>query len=255
MTEPRKVKGYGWLPDLPDHRDLRYSAPAAVRAELPPRVDLRPNCPPVYDQGELGSCTAQAIAGAIEFDQLRQGIREFTPSRLFIYYGERAIEGSVDIDGGAMPRDGIKVVASIGAPPESDWPYDIDRFADRPSDRAFTDALRHRIARYERLPRDLDHMKGCLADGFPFILGFAVFESFEGPEVRRSGRLNMPRRDERVIGGHAVLAVGYVERDRRFIVRNSWGPSFGMDGYFTMPYRYVLERKLAADFWTIRTVR
>jgi C1A family cysteine protease len=255
MTLPRKVKGYGWLPDLPDQRDRHYSAPASVRGDLPPRVDLRPACPPVYDQGELGSCTAQAIAGAIEFDQRRQRMPEFTPSRLFIYYNERVIEDSVDVDGGAMPRDGIKVVASLGAPPEDDWPYEVDRFDARPPAKAFRDALPHRVARYERLPRDLDHMRGCLASGFPFILGFAVYESFEGPEVRRSGRMTMPRVGERVIGGHAVLAVGYLDRERRFIVRNSWGASFGIGGYFTMPYQYLLQRPLSADFWTIRLVR
>jgi C1A family cysteine protease len=255
MTLARTVKGYGWLPDLPDQRDHRYSAPESVRGDLPPRVDLRPVCPPVYDQGELGSCTAQAIAGAIEFDQLRQGIPEFTPSRLFIYYNERVIEDSVEIDGGAMPRDGIKVVASLGAPAENDWPYDVGRFDVRPPARAYSDALPHRIARYERLPRDLDHMRGCLASGFPFILGFAVYESFEGPEVRRTGRMTMPGMGERVIGGHAVLAVGYIDREHRFIVRNSWGTAFGMGGYFTMPYAYLLQRPLSADFWTIRLVR
>ncbi|MDQ6747240.1 MAG: C1 family peptidase [Candidatus Dormibacteraeota bacterium] len=255
MTEPRQVKRYGWLPDLPDQRDLLYSAPALPPGALPARVDLRPGCPPVYDQGELGSCTAQAIAGAIEFDQLRQGITEFTPSRLFIYYNERVIERSVELDGGAMPRDGIKVVASVGAPPEVDWPYDVERFAERPSSRAYRDAARHRVSRYERLPRDLGFMKACLASGFPFIFGFAVYESFEGPEVRRSGRLGLPAAGERVIGGHAVLAVGYIERERRFIVRNSWGRSFGLDGYFTIPYQYLLRRRLSGDFWTIRMVR
>ena len=255
MTRPRKVKGYGWLPDLPDQRDHRYTMPPAIAGDLPPRVDLRPTCPPVYDQGELGSCTAQAIAGAIEFDQQRQGLTELTPSRLFIYYNERLIEHSTEVDAGAMPRDGIKVVASVGSPPEADWPYDIDRFAERPSARAFRDAARHRIARYERLPRDLDQMRACLASGFPFILGFAVYESFEGPEVRRTGRMTMPRAGERVIGGHAVLAVGYVDRERRFIVRNSWGTAFGLGGYFTMPYQYLLQRPLSADFWTIRLVR
>jgi len=180
---------------------------------------------------------------------------EFTPSRLFIYYNERVVEQSVEVDGGAMPRDGIKVVASLGAPPESDWPYVIDRFADRPPARAFRDAGRHRIARYQRLPRDLDFMRGCLASGFPFIFGFAVYESFEGPKVRRTGRLKMPLAGERAIGGHAVLAVGYLQRESRFIVRNSWGPEFGMAGYFTIPYRYLMERKLSGDFWTIRLVR
>jgi C1A family cysteine protease len=130
----------------------------------------------------------------------------------------------------------------------------VDRFDVRPPAKAFRDALPHRVARYERLPRDLDHMRGCLASGFPFILGFAVYESFEGAEVRRTGRMTMPRVGERVIGGHAVLAVGYADRGRRFVVRNSWGAAFGMDGYFTMPYQYLLQRPLSADFWTIRLV-
>jgi C1A family cysteine protease len=255
VAEPRKVKRYGWLPDLPDQRDRLYAVPAHLAGELPARVDLRPECPPVYNQGELGSCTAQAIAGAIEFDQLRQGLAEFTPSRLFIYYNERVIERAVDIDAGAMPRDGIKVVASLGAPPEADWPYNIDRFADEPPARAYLEAERHRVSRYERLPRDTELMLGCLASGFPFIFGFAVYESFEGPEVARSGRLVMPGKGERVIGGHAVLAVGYIQRESRFIVRNSWGPTFGMDGYFTIPYQYLLQRRLSGDFWTIRVVR
>ena len=255
MAHPRKIKRYGWLPDLPDQRDLLYSVPSGAPRELPPVVDMRPRCPPVYDQGELGSCTAQAIAGAIEFDQLRQGLTEYTPSRLFIYYNERVIEHSVDQDLGAMARDGIKAVAALGAPAEALWPYVVDRFAEPPPERAYADAARHRVSRYERLPRDLDHMRACLASGYPMVFGFSVYESFEGEAVRRTGRLEMPAPDERVIGGHAVLAVGYLDAERRFIVRNSWGPGFGMDGYFTMPYDYLLERSLSADFWTIQTVR
>ncbi|MFN2462549.1 MAG: C1 family peptidase [Candidatus Dormibacteria bacterium] len=252
---PRRNKRYGWLPDLPDQRDLLYAAPGHVLVDLPPSVDLRPQCPPVYDQGDLGSCTAQAIAGAIEFDLLRQHLPAFTPSRLFIYYNERVIEHCVEADHGAMPRDGIKVVASIGAPPEADWPYEVERFADRPPGQAYEEALQHRVSRYERLPRDLDHMLGCLASGFPFVFGFAVYEAFEGPEVRDTGRLDLPAAGERLIGGHAVLVVGYDAADRRFMVRNSWGPGFGMEGYFTIPFDYLLERRLSADFWTIRLVR
>src|SRR3954452_16783911 len=109
---PRKIKGYGWTRDLPDGRDMLYAAPPPALAALPRRVDLRKQCPPVYDQGQLGSCTANAIGGAIEFDQMKEKLPEiFIPSRLFIYYNERVIEGTVNTDAGPMLRDGIKTVA------------------------------------------------------------------------------------------------------------------------------------------------
>src|SRR5206468_6179120 len=122
----RSGKGFGWIPDLPDHRDFLYAAPVAMLRALPTRVDLRRQCPPIYDQGQLGSCTANAIGGAIEFDQMKQALPDvFVPSRLFIYYNERVIEGTVDDDAGAMIRDGIKSVARQGAPHETVWPYTI----------------------------------------------------------------------------------------------------------------------------------
>src|SRR5450631_3498884 len=141
-TEPKLLKthpmnrnflSYGWLPDLPDQRDLSYAAPAPLLKKLPASVDLRPQCPPVYDQGQLGSCTANAIAGAVQFDEIRSGIAPtWTPSRLFIYYNERALEGTVSADSGAQIRDGIKVIAKLGVCPESDWPYDITKFTEKP---------------------------------------------------------------------------------------------------------------------------
>src|SRR5450759_909977 len=109
-----KIARYGWLPDLPDQRDYFYAAPVEMAGALPISIDLRPQCPPVYDQGQLGSCTANAIAGAIEFDRMKQKLADFVPSRLFIYYNERVIEGTVRSDSGAMIRDGIKSVASLG---------------------------------------------------------------------------------------------------------------------------------------------
>ncbi len=107
----RKVARYGWIPDLPDHRDYTYAVPVHAIGCGGPMVDLRGQCPPVYDQGHLGSCTANAIAAAVEFDMHKQGLHAFTPSRLFIYYNERAIEGHIPCDSGAMLRDGIKAVA------------------------------------------------------------------------------------------------------------------------------------------------
>jgi C1A family cysteine protease len=257
MAAPRKtrIQRYGWIPDLPDRRDLTFAAAPATLEALPPRVDRRTDCPAVYDQGELGSCTAQAIAAALQVDQVKQAQSDaFTPSRLFIYYNERAIEGTIDEDSGAMLRDGIKSVAKLGAPHETLWPYLIPKFRARPSAAAFRDGERHQALRYQRVPRVLAQLKGCLAGGFPFLFGFSVYESFESRDVARTGAVPLPRPSEALLGGHAVLAVGYDDASQRFIVRNSWGPRWGRGGYCTMPYAYLLDGGLSDDFWTIRRI-
>src|SRR2546422_117422 len=169
MTEPRKIARYGWIPDLPDDRDHLYAAPPAILGALPASTDLRTQCPPVYDQGMLGSCTANAIGGAIEFDRLKQSLADFVPSR-------------------------------------------------------------------------------------PFIFGFTVYESFESPSVAQTGHAPMPGPTERAVGGHAVMAVGYDEASQTFLARNSWGEAWGIAGYFTMPYTYLVQPGLASDLWTIRLV-
>jgi C1A family cysteine protease len=246
---------FGWVPDVPDQRDYLYAAPHDVLAALPPSVDLTPQCPPVYDQGQLGSCTANAIGGALEFDADKQGIAGYTtPSRLFIYYNERVMEHSVASDAGAQIRDGVKSVATLGACPETEWPYVIDEFAVQPPAQCYTDATQHRAIAYQRVARTLTQMQGCLAAGYPFVLGITVYESFESPQVAQTGVVPMPAPTEQVLGGHAVLAVGYDNGAQAFRVRNSWGTGWGQAGYFTLPYQYVLETGLASDFWTIRTL-
>ena len=254
MTEPRKIAHYGWIPDLPDERDHIYAAPPPILSALPASTDLRPQCPAVYDQGMLGSCTANAIAAVIEFDRMKQKLPDLVPSRLFIYYNERVIEGTVSIDSGAMIRDGIKSVASEGVCPEPEWPYDIGKFARKPSAQCYKDAKLDRAISYQRLVQDVNQMKGCLASGFPFVFGFTVYESFEGTSVAKTGHAPMPRVGERAVGGHAVTAVGYDETKQWFVVRNSWGAGWGIKGYFTMPYAYLLQPGLSQDFWTIRLV-
>lgn len=247
---------YGWIPDFPDQRDFLYSAPPIFLRELPPKVDLRANCPPVYDQGQLGSCTANAIGGAIEFDQMKERLPQiFIPSRLFIYYNERVIEGSVGSDSGAMLRDGIKTIAKQGACPEPLWPYIIAKFKLKPSQSCYTEAAKHTAINYQRLVQSLQQMKGCLASGYPFVFGFTVYESFETTQAARTGKIPMPGSNEKVLGGHAVAAVGYNDTDRTFLCRNSWGTSWGIKGYFTIPYAYLTDPDLAADFWTIRVVQ
>jgi len=247
---------YGWAPDLPDQRDYLYSAPQPILAKLPPKKDLRSGCPPVYDQGQLGSCTANAISGAIQFDQKKQGVKVFMPSRLFIYYNERAMEGSINSDAGAQIRDGVKSVANSGVCPETEWPYDINKFANKPSPKCFTDATKCEAVGYQRLDStNLNQLKGCIASGFPFVFGFTVYDAFESQDVAKTGVLDMPGPKEKVVGGHAVLAVGYDDSSQRFTVRNSWGKNWGMKGYFTIPYSYLTTTNLADDFWTIRILK
>jgi len=256
---PRKIQRYGWIPDLPDHRDFLYAAPIATLRALPTSIDLRSQCPPVYDQGQLGSCTGNAIAGAIHFDRLKQNLQPaFVPSRLFIYYNERGMEGTVGTDSGGQIRDGIKSVAAQGVcpegPPPPDWSYDISQFAAKPPEDCYQTALQHTIKVYSRLPQDLNQMKGCLASGYPFVFGFTVYESFESQEVANTGHAPMPAPGDAVVGGHAVLAIGYDDSQQVFLVRNSWGEGWGMKGYFTLPYAYLTQSRLASDFWTIRMV-
>lgn len=250
-----KLQRYGWVRDLPDKRDFLYSAPAEVAAALPPRADLRSQFPPPYDQGSLGSCTANAIAGALQFLELKEGEQPAVmPSRLFIYYNERVLEGSVGSDSGAQIRDGIKVVVKEGYCAESEWPYVEANFIDQPPARCYSDALKERVSQYLRLPRELTPLLTCLASGFPFVFGFSVYASFESPQVKATGVVDLPQSGEDFVGGHAVVACGYDQAQRRFIVRNSWGPDWGMQGYFTMPFEYLTDPGLAADFWTLRRV-
>jgi C1A family cysteine protease len=260
-----QIRRLGWVPDIPDSRDFTYAAPRSVLTALPREVSLRDKCPnTVYDQGRLGSCTANAIAGAVEFDQIKQGQREATPSRLFIYYNERAIEHSILFDAGAMIRDGIKSVAKQGACPESMWTYDDTppetedspcpacKFAQKPTAKCYTEARKHQILSYRRLPQDASTMRGCLASGYPFIFGFTCYSNL--PFDSTTGEIPLPTAQDDVIGGHAVLAVGYDDVSRKFMIRNSWGQHWGAGGYGFLPYEYLLDGNLADDFWTIRTI-
>jgi len=242
----------GWIPDRPDFRDKLYRAIAKPPAAMPPKVDLRATCSAVEDQGDLGSCTANALVGNLEF-LCRKHTQRTPPnySRLFVYYNERVIEGTVGEDSGAMLRDGVKSLVKKGACLESAWPYFVQRFARKPPSVAYTAAQRHRVTSYHRIVSLLE-MRQCLAEGYPFVFGFSVYDSFVSAAVAKSGIVPMPDRLETQLGGHAVMAVGYDDVARTLLVRNSWGTSWGMRGYFTMPYDYVASTELADDFWTLR---
>jgi C1A family cysteine protease len=253
-SRPKNVK-YGWKPDLPDFRDKMYGAVYKIPAALPSAVDLRTQniCPPVVNQGELGSCTANALTGALEILELKAKKTLIMFSRLFVYFNERVIEHDVNEDKGAQIRDGIKTLAKLGACSEDEWPYDIAKFKVKPPDACYTDALNHQIISYHRL-ETVDQMRACLASGFPFVFGFTVYSSFESEQVAQTGILNMPQLDENILGGHAVVAIGYDDTSKRFIIRNSRGADWGMKGCFTMPYDYLANRKLSDDIWEISQI-
>jgi C1A family cysteine protease len=244
----------GWRPDLPDHRDFKFGDLRIIAdAPLPARLDMTSLCPPIYDQMTLGSCTANATGGLAHFLMKKFNLRAYVPSRLFIYWNSRALIGETELDDGATLRDSMKVVTAQGLPPESIWWYNPAKFAVKPSQKVYQSALNERIAAYYRLEStDVEQLRKCLFQGYPFVFGFSVYPSMLTDEVARYGRVPMPSNNEAPVGGHAVMAVGYNHDERYFIVRNSWGKEWGVDGYFTMPYDYLTNLDLADDFWTAR---
>jgi C1A family cysteine protease len=264
----RRIARFGWVRDHLDHRDELYSVPFEMLSSLPRAVDLRSKCPPVYDQGQIGSCTANAIAGAIQFDRMKSGeTPNFVPSRLFIYYNERVIEHTVATDSGAQIRDGIKSISTLGVCPETEWPYvatpapsEGGAFphgsppATKPPAAAYNDAKNYKVVSYHKLVQNLGQMKGCLAQGFPFVFGITVYDSIYDAHGNPKTVFPLPSHSDSPIGGHAIMAVGYDDAKLMFTFRNSWGTAVGDAGYFYIPYSYLTDSQLASDFWIIRAV-
>lgn len=263
MTEHTR---YGWVRDSLDYRDRVYNLERKVcrAVELPATVSLRPLMPPVYDQGQLGSCTGNGVAAILEYQESQQGEGSVTPSRLFIYFEERVIEGTINQDSGAQIRDGIKVVATTGAPPETDWPYDISQFAVHPPAKAYENAKRHEAIQYLRVEPGAAGapLRTAVAEGHPVVFGFSVPSRFEDPSwTPATEALPLPTSGEGIIGGHCVVAVGYDDSLKRFPtpayeIRNSWSDGWGDAGHFWMDARWLDEPSLSlsSDFWVIEKV-
>lgn len=255
-----KTKRYGWKPDKPDFRDhrLTLTAPAPLTTVL---LADKYAIPIVVDQGNLGSCTGNGIGGVVMFDLLNKHaqnpvVKGFNyPSRLFIYYNERVIEGSVKEDAGAEIRDGIKSIAQLGVCNESAWKYQIAKFAAKPPKAAYTAALKIKALEYKRLDNTkITDLVGCLQQGLPFVFGFTVYESFEGGNVAVNGMVPMPGKSESVLGGHCVYCIGYDAQKKVFVCVNSWGAGWANKGIFYMPEAYLTDNNLADDFWQVTTV-
>jgi len=233
-TPKQPVRKYGWRPDLPDNRDRRFAL-AFPPLPTPPRVDLSGSFGPAVNQGNANSCTGNAAAACPQL------------SRLALYFNARKIEGTVSEDSGATIRSVCKGAVGIGAMTERDWPYLVSKVGKVPP----KPKLIYRAASYQRVPRSVDAFRQLLAVGKPILFGMTVYESFESAAVANSGRVSMPKPGERVLGGHAVLVVGYDDSTNLLIVRNSWGADWGMKGYFTLPYAYLESEDLSDDFWTL----
>ena len=247
---------YGWKKDTLNADDEYHNFIVSTTLDNIKLVDLRSTCPAIYNQDKLGSCTANAIAAAYEYDDIKQNEKDvFIPSRLFIYYNERKIEGSIDTDSGAEIRDGIKSISVDGVCSEDMWKYDITKFTECPTQECYDYAKNHKSIEYKRVVQSLEQLKQCLIEGFPFIFGFNVYSSFETQEVADTGDMPMPKEDEELLGGHAVCAVGFDDNRRVFIVRNSWGDSWGDKGYFYMPYAFITNTSQCSDFWTVRKIK
>ena len=233
-------------PVRPEH--THYDASEFRPDDLPAFVDLRPHLTPVEDQGDLGSCTANALAGAIEYLEKRVHGREERVSRLFLYWNERDLEGKSKEDHGACLDDGIRALHKDGICLEKVWPYDIKKVFHRPADHAYDEAESHTIDEAHRVKIDLHDMRHCLAEGYPFVFGLTLAKTFD--KTGHDGKVRLPDHD--LQGGHAMLCVGYSDKDEVFVVRNSWGPKWGEKGYCYIPYAYLANPEFAHDLWTVR---
>lgn len=234
--------------DMSDPRDKIYTPPADV-LDRPLHVNLNTLCGPLFNQLSLGSCTGNAWSSMMFFIYRRKDPSWTDPfSRLFLYFGGREELGTIYEDSGAMIRDGAKWMAKYGVCPESMWPYDIKRFRDRPTIDCYKAAGNLRITEYFRIT-SLDGMIACLAEGYPIVFGMMLYDSFN--EAGKTGVARLPKKGEQLLGGHALLIVGYDLERQVFIVRNSWG-HWGKNGTFEVPFTYLATPGLADDFWTVR---
>jgi len=247
---------YGYLKDKLDPSDIRFKAVRSIDDSpvFPEKVSLRDKFKELpYDQGSLGACSAHAALGIFTYEH---GGGPF--SRLALYYWERELEGTINEDSGAYLRDAIKILNTKGIGLEEHWPYDISKFTIEPPPIELQEGALNKITQYFSLDDgDPNDYRQCLADGYPFMIGIQIFESFESEEVSKTGVVPMPGDRERCLGGHAVAVIGYDENfrgtnKRYYEVRNSWGKDWGDHGHFWIPAEYLENNSLGTDAWTIR---
>ena len=248
---------YGWRPDLPDFRDYDVNQLLAIPSILPPpKIDLRPNVPPIRDQGKEGSCVGHGIRGVAEYLEYKDKLPKVVElSPAFAYFVARSIEGTTDSDSGASIRDGVKGLVKWGIATEKEFPYKVGGFKKQPTLAVFKDALTRKATAYYRVTGTgtgrLFNVKLALSSFLPVVFGFSVYDSFESDAVAKTGIVPMPKHTESLQGGHCVAIFGYDDLHQWVICANSWGTRWGDAGFFYLPYAYVTTSKLSSDYWVV----
>lgn len=218
-----------------------------VKPRVQSIVNLNNKFPPVYDQGILGSCTACALAGMIYYFH-----SSLKSSRLFIYYNERKLDNTIPDDVGSTLQNGIECLKKYGACQENEWPYIINKFAIKPPKKCYIYAKKHLVTQAKNIDETFLNMKSFITRGYPFVVGILIYQSFMSNYVSLTGNVPMPDiNNEILLGGHAVICIGYNDNTKQWIMRNSWSKKWGVNGNFYLPYSYLLDPKLAGDMWTI----
>lgn len=243
-------RSYGWKKQPDDYRDWKFNLDVAD-VSFPAAFDLRNDMPPVWDQGNTNTCTAHAAGAAYEYQLNQQKLQDFMPSRKFLYYNERLLEGDTSQDDGATIRDAVKALAQYGTLPEHYWPFSED-VRKAPDQASYQIAIKNVVTSYEAVQQSHTFIKAAIQSRHPVIFGFLVPQSFEEESVASTGVMQASADTERTVGGHATLVVGWDDTRKAYLIRNSWGPDWGIGGYFWMPYEFLLDDQKAFDFWIIK---
>lgn len=243
---------FGYKPDVEDERDykLKLTAPR----KMPTNFSLKNSLPPVLDQGNLGSCVSNAVVNTLKYLYMRNKRLTKNWSRLFNYYNTRVLENSVNEDDGCQIRNAIKVCNKSGTPFEPTWPYNISKFANKPTITSYNEARNHIITSYRRVSQTRNDIQTCLLASNPILIGFYCGTNIFSNYTTKTGNVTYPTNNEQIIGGHCVLLVGYDDNKQVYEFMNSWGTRWGNKGYGTLPYSYVENSNLAADFWIVENV-
>ena len=240
----------GWMPALPDARAFAF-APKTTRA-LPKSVDLRASLPQVWSQGNIGSCVAHAVAVAHIAAQQKSGLKATMPSRLALYFQARAVRGWQHQDSGCYITDACKITAKLGAANEKLYPYTPSKFTLKPPASVYKDALLRQTIEYQKLDSTKENViRAALAEGYPVVFGSTLYENHD---KLVDNVMPDPDLDTALVGGHAMAMVGYDDDKKRFLVRNSWGRSWGDNGHHWVSYAYITDLSLTDDMWIIKAV-